>query len=107
MSISNESQQKEEIDPSAEMAQNDQDRETRSEQEGWVFDEKQKHYPVFFLTDIPGDVRLRLFLRSKVLSLQMLIRSDSITQRCIAASSMILRHWSPYLLIHLRTSSRI
>ena len=63
MSFNNESQQIEEIDPSAEMAQDDQDEETRSEQEGWVFDEKQKHYPFFFLTDVPGDVRLRTFLR--------------------------------------------
>ena len=67
MSISNESQQKEEIDPSAEMAQDDQDEETSSDQVGWVFDEKQKHYPVFYLTENPDGVRL--FLRSKVLSL--------------------------------------
>ena len=54
--------QTDEIDPNADMAQ-----ETSDEKLGWVFDETQKHYPVFYLTDIPDNVRL--FLRSKVLSL--------------------------------------
>ncbi len=67
MFISNESRQKEEIDPSADIAQDEQDEETSHEQPGFVFDEKEKYYPVFYLTDIPAGVRL--FLRLKVLSL--------------------------------------
>lgn len=68
MSISsNEQQQKEEMDPSADMAQDDQDEETSDEQPGFVFDETEKHCPVFFLTDIPTGVRLSL--RSNVLLL--------------------------------------
>lgn len=67
MSISNESQQIEELDPIGNVAQDDQDEETSDEQPGFVFDEKQKHYPLFYLTDIPAGVRL--FLRSKSLSL--------------------------------------
>lgn len=58
----NESQQKEEIDPSADLAQDDLDEET-----DFVFDEKQTHYPMFFLTNIPAGVRL--FLGSQVPSL--------------------------------------
>ena len=85
MSISNESQQTEEIDPSADMAQDDLDEEIRSEEPDFVFDEKKTHYPMFFLTKIPAGVRL--FLRSQVPSLYMLIRSDSIPPRWLAPPS--------------------
>jgi len=67
MSISNESQQKEGIDPGADIAQDDQDEETSDEQPGFVFDENERHYPIFYLTDIPAGVRL--VLSSTVLSL--------------------------------------
>jgi hypothetical protein len=67
MSISNESQQKEEIDNSVDIAQDDQDGEISDEHPGFVFDEKETHHPVFYLTDIPAGVRL--FLRAKVLLL--------------------------------------
>ena len=67
MSTSNESQQKEAIDPSADIAQDDLAEETSGEEAGFIFDEKEKHYPVFFLTKVPAGVRF--FLRSKALSL--------------------------------------
>ena len=67
MSMSNESRQKEEIDSSADTAQDDLDEETSGEEPGFAFDEKKKHYPMFFLTKVPAGVRL--FLRSKAPSL--------------------------------------
>ena len=67
MSMSNESQQKEEIDPSADMVQDDLADEASGDEPDFVFDEKKKHYPMFFLTKAPADVRL--FLRSKTPSL--------------------------------------
>ena len=67
MSMSNESQQEKEIDPSADMAQDDPNEEASGEEPDFVFDEKKTHYPMFFLTKIPAGVRL--FLRSKVPSL--------------------------------------
>ena len=80
MSISNESQQTEDIVLGADMAEETRDQqtekigpnadmaqETSDEDPGFVFDETKRHYPVFYLADIPDGVRL--FLRSKVLSL--------------------------------------
>ena len=62
MSISNESQQTEKKGPNADTSQ-----ETSDEEPGFVFDETKTHYPFFYLADVPDGVRL--FLRSKVLSL--------------------------------------
>lgn len=49
------------------MAQEDLVEEVSGEQPGFVFNKKEKHYPIFFLTKIPTAVRL--FLRSLVPSL--------------------------------------
>ena len=80
MSINNKSQQTEDIGPSADMAEEaseqqtgkissnaDMSQATNDEEPGFVFDETKTHYPVFYLADISYGVRL--FLRSKVLSL--------------------------------------
>ena len=67
MSANEASKQKEEIGPIADMAQEDLDEEASGEEPDFIFDEKKQYYPLFYLTEIPGDVRLSL--RSKVPSL--------------------------------------
>ena len=67
MSANRASKQEEEIGPNADMAQEDLDEETSGEEPDFVFDEKKQYYPLFYLTEIPADVRLAP--RSKVLSL--------------------------------------
>ena len=62
MPMCNDAQQKEEIDLSADMVQDDVNEEASGEEADFVFDEKKTHYPMFFLTKIPAGVRL--FLRS-------------------------------------------
>lgn len=64
MSTNNVSKQQEEIDPSAEIAQDNLDEEASDEDPGFAFDEKENCYPLFYLTEIPAGVRLSL--RSKV-----------------------------------------
>ena len=71
MSISIASEKKEDIGPSADMAEETSDRqtekigpnadvaeETSDKQPRFVFDETKKHTPVFYLTEIPDGVRL-------------------------------------------------
>lgn len=75
MSIDNESPQQEEIEASADIAQDDPDEETSSEGSFFEFDEKEKHFPMFFLTDPPYGVRLSI--RSEGILLYILIRTES------------------------------
>ena len=67
MSTNKASKHKEEIGPSADMAQEDLDEETSGEELDFIFDETKQYYPLFYLTEIPAGVRLSL--RSKIPSL--------------------------------------
>ena len=67
MSTNKESKQKEEVEPSADMSQDELEEEASGEKPDFVFDEKKQYYPLFYLTETPGGVRLSL--RSKVPSL--------------------------------------
>lgn len=80
MSFKIESQQTEDIVPSADMAEETSDQQTEKigpiadmaqeisdEQPGFVFDETKRYHPLFYLTDISDGVRL--FFRPRVLSL--------------------------------------
>ena len=65
MDTSNASQQEEVTDLREDMEQEEQDEQDEGSddhQSRSVFDEKERHFPLFFLTDVPDDVRLHLVM---------------------------------------------